>query len=891
MPIAAATSPAPAPTAQGAPSDGPGAPPAYARAASLIRFVRDTPPLYLVTLAVVIGDALGNVAGFVPLWIAAAVGAAAAIMFTLGQRATGTMLAFLAIAGAATASVQPLLEPPDGPTSLNRFTDDAVVTVEGYLTRAAERVAGERDRQRLYLHVERAGAPNTPLMPTGGMVRLTTSETRGFHLGDELRVTARLRIPRSDGNPDEFDYRDWLLRGGIAATMYAEAGSNDPAPLRVVGHRRFIFATPVESIRERIGAFIDANLRYPANAELRALIIGDRGGIGEPLRQRFALTGMAHLLVISGLHLGFLATAAFFVTLSIAGFFPAVMARGYANKSAAAVAALAVCAYAAIAGHHVSTIRALIMVLSYALAIIIDRSRELISSLALAALIICLTLPASTADIGFQLSFASVLVILLGMRRFTAWWRWRYMNPLAPPAERSRLNVVAEVIVGYVAVSFWAMLGTAPLTAFHFNQFSLVGLIANAVVVPIMGFGAVICGLLAAGLSFVSIPLARGPLWLAGQLAGAGTSLAGWFVAWPLAWARVFTPTVLELAIVYGFLLLWLTAPLKGEALRRQLRDKVPPATTLNQPARSLCWRGMSVAMLGTALLLDAGWWIRQRYFDTALRITFLAVGEGDAAVVRFPGSRVMLVDGGGAFGGAFDPGERIVAPFLWSQKIMHVDYVTVSHPDRDHFGGLIFIAQNFSPAAFWTSGVASGDASYVALLDAVAKAGARSRICNSAAAPVLVGGVTLRCVGPLATLAELKENNSSMVIRMSYGPATVLFAGDVEAKGERALLASGADLRATILKVPHHGSHTSSSPPFIAAVAPAVAVISLGYHNRFKFPAAEVLERYRAAGVTVMRTDDDGAISFSNNGGVLRLWSVRHGPVRLPAIPQRASR
>jgi competence protein ComEC len=171
------------------------------------------------------------------------------------------------------------------------------------------------------------------------------------------------------------------------------------------------------------------------------------------------------------------------------------------------------------------------MVLSYTLAIMIDRSRELISSLALAALVICLALPASTADIGFQLSFAAVLAILLGMRRFTAWWRWRYMNPLAPLAQRSRLNIVGEVIVGYVAVSFWATLGTAPLTAYHFNQFSMIGLVANAVVVPIMGFGAVICGLVAATLSFVSMPLALGLLWIAGHLAELGTSLAGWFEA------------------------------------------------------------------------------------------------------------------------------------------------------------------------------------------------------------------------------------------------------------------------------------------------------------------------------------------------------------------------
>jgi competence protein ComEC len=133
------------------------------------------------------------------------------------------------------------------------------------------------------------------------------------------------------------------------------------------------------------------------------------------------------------------------------------------------------------------------MVLSYALAILFDRAREVTASLALAALVICLALPGSTADIGFQLSFASVLVIVLGMRRYTAWWRWRFGSPHAPRTDaKSYAKVAAEWITGFVAVSFWALLGTAPLTAYHFNQFSIVGLVANAVVVPIMGFGAVV---------------------------------------------------------------------------------------------------------------------------------------------------------------------------------------------------------------------------------------------------------------------------------------------------------------------------------------------------------------------------------------------------------------
>jgi competence protein ComEC len=848
------------------------------------RFLVETPPLYLTTFAIVAGDALGNLHILIPLWIAAAMGVAAAIAFTARMGAAGIALALAAIIAAATVPIGLLLAPAPTSASLTRFADDSMVLLEGSIAREPEHVEG--GRTYLYVRAHRAGASGGPMTAASGLVRVTTIGSRHFRIGDYVRITARLWFPRNDGNPGQFDYRAWLMRQGIAAAMFAgEPKPHSPAAIAVLSHRDIFPASQIEAVREHIGAFIDANLPYPENAEMRALIIGDRGGIGEKLRQRFALTGMAHLLVISGLHLGFAAAAAFFAIRLLMGFFPALMALGYANKFAAVGAALAACAYASIAGHHVSTIRALVMVAAYAIAILTDRSRELLASLAIAALVICFAMPGSTADIGFQLSFASVAAIILGMRRFTAGWRWRHANPLAPPSRRSRLNLAAEWIIGYVAVSFWALIGTAPLTALHFNQVSLVGLAANVIVVPIMGFGAVICGLAAAAMSFVWIAPSRVLILTAGKLALTGTYLAGWFVRWPFAWTRIFTPTAVEIAITYGFAILWLTAPLKGEEIRRAIAARSADRAAIAADERTRKWRGFALIALLAASMLDAGWWTYQRCFNPDLRVTFLSVGEGDAAVVRFPGSRVMLIDGGGAFRGVFDPGERIVAPYLWAHKIMHVDYVTVSHPDRDHFGGLTFIVRNFSPSQFWTGGTSSVDESYGELLEAVRESGAQSRVCDSASEPMEIGGVSLRCVGPIAHAVETRENNASMVLRLVYGRTALLFAGDIEGKGERELLDSGADLRATILKVPHHGSETSSTPAFIEAVRPAAAVISLGYHNRFHFPSPDVVQRYKDDGVRVLRTDGDGAVSVDAASGAPRLSTFRGGEVPLPVL------
>ena len=257
--------------------------------------------------------------------------------------------------------------------------------------------------------------------------------------------------------------------------------------------------------------------------------------------------------------------------------------------------------------------------------------------------------------------------------------------------------------------------------------------------------------------------------------------------------------------------------------------------------------------------MVDAGYWTYDRFFNPDLRVTFLSVGEGDGAVVRFPGSRVMVIDGGGSYGG-FDAGERIVAAYLWSQKIMHVDYLALSHPDLDHFGGLDFIAMNFAPRAFWTTGVASLDVSYARLMDDLERARIPMVQVGDTAPVAAIGGVAISSLNG-STGAARTHNNSSMVLRFSFGSASLLFTGDIESAGEHAMLENRGDLHATMLKVPHHGSASSSTPAFIAAVHPEAAVISDGYLNNFHFPAAAVVERYVEAGAILMRTDLDGAV------------------------------
>ena len=834
------------------------------------------PPIYAVAIAILTGDALGNLHVAVTLWPVIALALVALIMFLASRVNFGRSIAYVAIFFAAAASVTRLLDPPRPPHSIRNFADGSHLTIEGRLYREPER---ETYGVRLYAVLDRAGEQGKELQPATGTIRIAVLGRGDFNLGDEIRLTGRIRFPRNEGNPGEFDYAGLMAREGIDATISAQGDVIGTDAFQVIGHRGRFPSAQIEAIRNHIGEFIDRNLSYPENAEMRALIIGDRGEIQEPLRQTFARTGMAHLLVISGLHLSMVAAAMFAAIRLAMMLFRGLSSRGYANKIAAIGAAIVVCAYASIAGHHVSTVRALVMVLAYMLALLIDRPREAVPSLALAAIVICVAISGSTADIGFQLSFASVIAIVIGMRRFAAWIARRKRLGRLPAEPTARFWKYAEMILGYCAVSFWAMLGTAPLTAFHFNQFAIVGLVANAVVVPIMAFGATVSGLVAAAISFFSEPIARAILLLGSKALQLGNWFTEWFVNWPLAWFRTFTPTALELGIAYGFLMIWLFAPLAVPIRNDRGAEPEPD----NSVARRFGWRTGCAIVLAIVLVADAAWWIRERFFNPDLRVTFLSVGKGDGAVIQFPGSRVMLIDGGSSYGG-FDAGGRIVAPFLWSRKIMRVDYIVVSHPDLDHFGGLDFIALNFAPRAFWTNPASSVDASFVEFLADLTRAQVPIVQVGATVPFSSIGGVAISSLntGAIKESSSSKRgrkgasrNNGSMVLRFSFGLTSVLFTGDIKAGAERAMVADSAALHSTVLKVPHHGSASSSTRAFVEAVQPTVAIVSDGYLNRFHFPSAAVLDRYGEAGAVVFRTDIDGAVMLdaTRDAATIRTW------------------
>jgi len=273
---------------------------------------------------------------------------------------------------------------------------------------------------------------------------------------------------------------------------------------------------------------------------------------------------------------------------------------------------------------------------------------------------------------------------------------------------------------------------------------------------------------------------------------------------------------------------------------------------------RHLSGAGALACMVVAAFI--AGWPLL-RPPDGRLRLTVLDVGQGDAMVVEAPDGRALLIDAGPGGPMRLDTGERVVAPYLWNRGHLRLAGTIVTDPDADHAGGMHAIRRLFSAVETW-------DAEQLAR------------------GPHWIGGAMLSLVWPRADRGvgwqapgpPRSRNDEAIVLRIEFGLASFLLASDIEAAAEQALVATGAPLRATVLKVAHHGSRTSSTPGFLHTVAPTAAVISVGARNSYGHPDAGVLSRLAAAGTRVYRTDSDGAVIFETDGRELTVtrWATR---------------
>ena len=738
------------------------------------------------------------------------------------------------------------------PHHLRQLALPQKVVLEGWLFQEPERGP---TRGRLYLETQRLWQDGQSRPATGKVlvtVRHFQDRKDPWQYGDVMKLPLKLRLPRNFQTPGSFDYAGYLARRSIYLTAFVW----DDTKIKKIGRRGTWLRHRLEHVRRTVGGFFDEQLSAKSAAILRALIIGDKSQLDPDVRDAFTRVGVAHVLAISGLHIGLVALLAYGAWWWLLARSQYVLLMWSVPKLAALFTLPVVLLYAGLAGGSVSTLRAVIMVAVFLTARLLDREEEVFRSLALAALIVSLIWPGAVLDISFQLSFVAVLAIFLGLHRFQAWWDNRdetravHLSP-----QRRRLRRWATL---YGLVSLSATVGTLPLVATHFHTVPLVGFLANLLLVPFLGSAAVVLGLAAAALVFIHAGAATLVVWCAGVVVSFGVWMVETIAALPFTAVHFVTPTLFELILFYTLCVsLLFFSYIQPPGLRR-----------------------VFFSCLFSLILFDSLYWITQRYFHTELRVSFLDVGQGDAAVVEFPGSYVMVIDAGGFTSQTFDPGRAIVAPFLWQRKIGRIDTLVLSHPNLDHYGGLEFLAKHFGVTSFWFNGdERSGSRRFKRLMATLQANDIQPHTLCRDTPDREIGGVRIQILHPPCGQTGLDKNDASLVLRLSHGEVDMLFSGDIERAGEGILLATPARLESEILKVPHHGSRSSSTQPFLEAVSPQVALASLGYRNRFRFPAPEVVDRYERQGVTLLRTDRAGTITVLSDGKSYRVETFLPSP------------
>ncbi len=639
--------------------------------------------------------------------------------------------------------------------------------------------------------------------------------------GDLLRVEGVLSLPTGARNPGGFDYKGYLSSRGIDGTLKARSPQ---LTLLGEGHGLSLLARFVGPVRRMIGEMIERRLEGEPRALLRGLLLGDRSELGCEVRESMARAGVVHIMAVSGLHVGMVALL----------FASAARLLGLAGLGVGLSSVAGATLYCAVVGFPASACRAVAMLACYVLCRRLQRPAPARDSVAVAAFCLSIARPAWVATPGFQLSFAAVAGVIA------------FRDCLIIFAER--IGIMKSATIKKALVFFGASLGASisswPIVAIHFGGFPVLFLLGNAFAIPLVGV------VLAWGLAGV----------LLGMLSPLLSDLmfaADWAAVTPLLWGSDLVASIP-----------WASLP---------VADFSPllAAAYLLGLAGAYLFRGWRRVVLVAGVCIISAYVIvhpRGGAAGGTLEVIFLDVGHGDACVVLTPSGLCMLVDAGPATSN-WDSGRDVIVPFMRARGLKGIDRAVISHGDADHWGGLHEVSRRLGVREVVVAG--SGPLGGLAdLLPKLESGGAVIRGVQAGDSLEPLDGLECLVIHPSREFESKwgsrigeRLNDRSVVLRARYGEVSFLLTGDIEEAAESWILSSGAPLDCAVLKVPHHGSDTSSGMDFIRKAAPLVAVISCGPRELFNLPKPSVLARYDSLSAATALTARDGAVVVRTDG------------------------
>ncbi|PYQ23388.1 MAG: DNA internalization-related competence protein ComEC/Rec2 [Acidobacteria bacterium] len=768
-------------------------------------------PLLLLAIPVALGARAGASAPLASSWILAAL---ATTLLVLAVAASRPGFALTALAGAAFAiagSAASAESTGYDRTPLRRWAAVNEQSQEPVLLRGVAAVDGRAsaDRFQILIDVDELRVRGRDENATG-RARLDVGGSPSgadpvIIEGDRVEAWALLRAPHGFGTPGAFDAAAQARRDGTHAHGYVKSRRLVEKLGRAgVGWLRDAAARARQHVREALLRYV---LPGPEQGLVRAMVLGDRTGVEPETAEAFRIAGTYHVLALSGTQVAL-----------VAGLVLWSMARLEVSPLASAVlASAALVFYAVFVGGDVPVTRATVTAVVMLAGRTLDLDADLANLLGLAAVALLVHHPSWIGDVGFQLSFGATLGLLLMARAFA-----------------DRLPKLPWRLEQALAASLAAQAALVPLLLIHFHRLAIAALVLNLAAVPLSG------AVLLAG--FAVAAAAPGPAAVAER---AGD------LAWIFAHALLRSGELVRLAPLLD--LRFPTPPSWAVALY------LGGLLLLCAPGRFRA--GATVAATGFLALVLAS---RPAPPDGRLSLVALDVGQGDCLAVRSPRGRLWMVDAGGSYDPRFDIGEAVVGPYLWGQGWRRLEALVLTHAHPDHVGGVPFLLRAFGPREVWEGPAPRHDRGYDELDAALQAGGAvRRSVCRGVDADW--DGVRVSVAGPRPPRRRpwTTRNDDSVVLTLRWGKVTFLLTGDIEATGEDAL----GGVAAQVLKVPHHGSRSSSSARFLASVSPRVAVVSVGHANRFGHPHPEVVARYARAGVWLLRTDRDGTITVSTDG------------------------